>query len=360
MTNKKLFLAGLAVLAGGSLLGGVAIGPVYIPPELSLSLIWSWSWDRDWDWGAPQPDAGGGLDPELARLIVHEVRLPRVLLGFLVGGALALCGGVMQGLFRNPLASPYVLGIASGASAGAALVIALGWSGPAALPLGAFLGGALAVALVYRLSQRGGRTSPLSLILAGIALGAIFSALTSLLIFLSAGDRRLSEIVFWLMGSLGRASWPYLWVMAPVVLLGSAAIFASSRELNALALGEEGARHLGLEPERLKRLLLGLCTLLVGAAVAFAGTIGFIGLIIPHLVRLVLGPDHRALLPAAALAGGVLLVWADALARTALRPAELPVGIITALVGAPFFLYLLRARASTSTSMGTSTRGELG
>lgn len=354
--KSRSVLIGLALLAGASLLGGVTIGPVYIPPGVSLSLVWGW--------GAVQPQSGlepdidpnasahAGIDPELARLIVHGVRLPRVLLGFFVGAALALCGGVMQGLFRNPLASPYLLGVASGASVGAALVIALGWQGPVALPGGAFLGGALAVALVYRLSQRSGRTSPLSLILAGIALGAIFSAFTSLLIFLSAGDRRLSEIVFWLMGSLARARWPYLWVMAPLVALGSVAIFAFSRELNALALGEEGARHLGLEPEHLKRLLLGLCTLLVGAAVAFAGTIGFVGLIIPHLVRLLLGPDHRALLPAAALSGGVLLVWADALARVALRPTELPVGIITALMGAPFFLYLLRARASTPVNEG--------
>lgn len=326
MKHKLLFaaLSGLALL---SVFGGVAVGPVGIPLGESLTAIF-------------RPNAG------LHSLIVHQIRLPRVLLGFLVGLSLALAGGVMQGLFRNPLASPYVLGIAGGASTGAAAVIALGFRGPLALPLGAFLGGALAVSLVYRLAQtRTGRSSTLSLILAGVALGALFSALTSFLLFITAGDRRLSEILFWTMGSLGRASWPYLWAMPPVALFGSLLLQLTARELNALALGEEGARHLGIEPERFKRALLLVTTLLTSTAVAFAGTIGFVGLVTPHVIRLLLGPDHRFLLPASALAGGIFLIWADAVARTALSPAELPLGIITALIGGPFFLYLLRTRA---------------
>lgn len=330
--DRKFFFAILAGLVAVTLIGGVAIGPVKIPLGESLALLVHLKGDGS-----------------LYGLIIHRIRLPRVLLGFLVGLSLALSGGVMQGLFRNPLASPYVLGIASGASAGAAAVIALGFRSPLALPLGAFLGGSLAVVLVYRLAQtRAGRSSGYGLILAGVALGAAFSAITSLSIFLTAGDRRLSEILFWTMGGLGRANWRYLWAMLPVALLGTLFLQATARELNALALGEEGAQYLGIEPERLKKVLLAVTTLLTSTAVAFAGTIGFVGLITPHAMRLILGPDHRVLLPATALAGGVFLVWADAAARTVLSPAELPLGIITALVGAPFFLYLLRTRLGVS------------
>lgn len=327
--SQRLLLAILIGLALFSLVSGVTVGSVKISLGESLRLVFA-------------PNSGS----EVHGLIIHQLRLPRVLLGFLVGLSLALAGGVMQGLFRNPLASPYLLGIASGASTGAAAAIALGFRGPVALPLGAFLGGALAVSLVYRLAQtRTGRSSTLSLILAGIALGALFSAVTSFLLFITAGDRRLSEILFWTMGSLGRANWRYLWAMLPVAGLGALLLQISARELNALALGEEGARHLGIEPERFKRALLLVTTLLTSTAVAFAGTIGFVGLVTPHAMRLILGPDHRFLLPASALAGGIFLVWADAAARTALSPAELPLGIITALVGGPFFLYLLRTRA---------------
>jgi len=335
--KPKLILTALAILAVLSILAGVAIGPVYIAP----SQIWTLLWRGPRPGSTPQL----GLDDKLAALIIRQIRLPRVLLGFLVGLSLSLSGSVMQGLFRNPLASPYVLGVASGASAGAAAVIALGFSGPVALPLGAFLGGALAVAIVCRLARvEGGRSSDFGLILGGVALGAAFSAITSFLTFLTAGDRRLSEILFWTMGGLGRASWPYLWVMFPIAFFGALFLWAGARELNALALGEEGAFHLGIDPERLKKALLAVATLLTSTAVAFAGTIGFVGLITPHVMRLLLGPDHRTLLPATALAGGVFLVWADAAARTVMRPAELPLGIITALIGAPFFLYLLRTR----------------
>jgi iron complex transport system permease protein len=327
--NRRLIFAIFAGLTVFSLIAGVAIGSVNIPLGESLRLIFA-------------PNSG----PELHGLIIHQLRLPRVLLGFLVGLSLALAGGVMQGLFRNPLASPYVLGIASGASTGAAATIALGFRGPLALPLGAFLGGALAVSLVYRLARtRAGRSSTLGLILAGVALGALFSAITSFLLFTTAGDRRLSEILFWTMGGLGRVNWSYLWAMLPVAILGASFLQIAARELNALALGEEGARHLGIEPERFKKVLLLVTTLLTSTAVAFAGTIGFVGLVTPHVIRLILGPDHRALLPASALAGGIFLIWADAAARTVMRPAELPLGIITALIGAPFFLYLLRTRA---------------
>ncbi len=333
--GKGLTFAVLGSLALASLLGAVILGPVPIPLGESLALIF-------------RPDGS------LQSAIVREIRLPRALLGFAVGGALALAGAALQGLFRNPLADPYILGIAGGATTGAAIVIALGLgrrASPVALPLGAFLGGLLAASLVYQLAKTRAqpgrstpRTSPFSLILAGVALGAAFASVTSFIIFFTAGDRRLSEILFWGMGSLGRASWPYLWAMLPVAALGLLLLQVMARELNALALGEEGAQHLGLEPEHFKKALLGVTTLLTSTAVAFAGTIGFVGLITPHIIRLILGPDHRSLLPASALAGGIFLIWADAAARTVMRPAELPLGVITALIGAPFFLYLLRTR----------------
>jgi len=273
---------------------------------------------------------------------VWGIRLPRAALSFLVGAALSLSGAVMQGMFHNPLASPYVLGVAGGAAAGAAGVIAAGIRGVVPVPLGAFLGAAVAVAAVYRLG-RGGR-SGLGLVLAGVAVGSLLTAVTSFMLFLAAGDRRLAEIVFWTMGSFGRADWPRVGLLAPVVAAGFLALWVLGRRTNALALGDEGARYLGVDPVRLRRLLLFWATLLTAASVSAAGTVGFVGLVVPHLARLAVGPDHRALLPVAALGGGILLVWADALARVVLAPAELPVGIVTALIGGPFFLWLLRRR----------------
>lgn len=277
------------------------------------------------------------------RLILWEMRFPRAVLSFLVGAALALSGGVMQGVFHNPLASPYVLGLAGGAAAGAATVIVLGIQDRFPVALAAFLGAVAAVLVVYRLGRRG--EAGLSLVLAGVAVGSIFSALTSFLIFLAAGeDRRLAEIVFWTMGSFVRADWARTRLLAPTVAVGLVFLWILGRRINALALGDEGARYLGVNPVQLRRLLLFLTTFLTAAAVSVAGTVGFVGLVAPHLVRLALGPDHRVLLPVAALVGGLLLVWADALARTILSPVELPVGIVTAFLGGPFFLWLVWRR----------------
>ncbi|MCK4599987.1 iron chelate uptake ABC transporter family permease subunit, partial [Candidatus Bipolaricaulota bacterium] len=205
--------------------------------------------------------------------------------------------------------------------------------------------GSLAVGIVYQLAQeRDRKTSVYTLILAGVAVGALFSAVTSFIIFLSSGTERMTDVIFWIMGGLGRANWTYLYVLTPIVALGSVILIVFSRDLNALAMGEEGAFHLGVNPETSKRIMLGVATLLTSSAVAFAGTIGFVGLIIPHIMRLIIGPDHRFLLPATAIAGAVFLVWADMVARTVVQPAELPVGIITAFLGAPFFLYLLKTK----------------
>jgi len=313
----------------------VALGPVAIPPIEIARII---------------GQKLGLLSAEASRVhitIVGAIRLPRATAAALVGAALAVSGAVMQGLFRNPLASPYVLGLASGASAGAAFVIALGlqalW-GWIALPLGAFAGGALAVMLVYAIARSAKGPATLTLILAGVALGALFAAITSLIVALSPEPLKMREIVFWLMGSLARARWELLPGLALVVGLGVLGLGLFARDLNVLSLGEEGARHLGIRPESLEKLLLLLVTLLTGTAVALAGTIGFVGLITPHALRLLLGPDHRVLLPAAALGGALFLMAADTAARTILAPIELPVGILTALCGAPFFLYLLLTR----------------
>jgi iron complex transport system permease protein len=235
------------------------------------------------------------------------------------------------------------LGIAGGATTGAAIVFAIGWEHHVLLlPLGAFLGGMLAITLVYQIIQHSVRLiSNDSLILAGIAIGAIFSSITSFLMFFSSREQ-LQQVIFWMMGSLSGAQWSYLLPLALILLVGSAILFSLARELNAMALGDDMAQHLGIHPVWLKRILLLVTTMLTSAAVAFSGTIGFVGLLVPHATRLLIGPDHRWLLPLSGMAGAIFLVLCDWAARVVLRPAELPVGLISALLGAPFFLYLLR------------------
>ena len=326
----RWILLGLVLLTVLSLLAGIVIGAVTIPIRDALSSL-----------------LGSDTVSTVHRVIVRQIRLPRVLLGLLVGSSLAVSGVAMQGLFRNPLASPYVLGVASGASTGAALAILFASGSVLLLPLGAFVGAAAAVAVVYGLSRRRDRrTSIFTLILAGVAVGALFSAVTSFLIFLSSGGERLTDVLFWIMGGLGRAGWSSILVLAPIAAVGIGGVVVLARDLNALSLGEEGAFHVGVNPDTLCRWLLVLTTVLTAAAVAMAGTIGFVGLVIPHVMRLLVGPDHRQLVPVSALAGGCFLVWSDVAARTVLAPAELPVGVITAFLGAPFFLYLLKTRGA--------------
>ena len=261
---------------------------------------------------------------------------------------LALSGVAMQGLFRNPLADPGLVGVSSGAALGAAFAIVLGsaWGGlpeafgPYLLSLSAFTGGLLVTSMVYRLGRRDGQTSVASMLLAGIALTALAGALIGLLTYL-ADDATLRTLTFWNLGSLNGASYARLWPLLIVAAAVALWLPRRAKALNALLLGEPEARHLGFEVERLKRELIWCTALGVGAAVAAAGLIGFIGLVVPHLMRLLVGPDHRILLPASLLAGASLLLFADLLARLLLAPAELPIGIVTALIGAPFFLYLL-------------------
>lgn len=283
---------------------------------------------------------------DTTRDIVLNIRLPRVLLAALVGASLAVAGAAFQGIFRNPLADPYFIGVSSGASLGATIAITggvyLGFRGFGSVPLLAFAGGLAAIALVYRLSRQGDRVPVIMLLLAGIAANAFLSALVSLFIFF-AGEH-LRQVVYWLMGGFGGARWIYVKVMMPYFIAGFGCIYFFARELNAMLLGEETAHFLGIDTEKLKKIFLLASSLLVSAAVSVSGSIGFIGLVVPHMVRLLAGPDHFFLLPASAVSGAVLLIAADTLARTAIAPVELPVGIITALLGVPFFLYLLRKR----------------
>lgn len=311
----------------------LALGPVSLPLGDVLRALSGWA----------TPGETGQ-----AELIIGQIRLPRTLLGLAVGAVLALCGVAMQGLFRNPLADPGLIGVSSGAALGAALAIVGGslWGhvpaviAPYLLSICAVLGGLLVTAIVYRLGRRNGQTSVATMLLAGIALTALSASVIGLLTYL-ADDATLRTLTFWNLGSLNGASYARLWPLLPVC---AAIIFwlpRRARALNALLLGESEARHLGVDVQSLKRELMFCTALGVGAAVAAAGLIGFVGLIVPHLIRLLSGPDHRVLLPASALAGATLLLFADLFARMVLAPAELPIGIVTALLGGPFFLYLL-------------------
>ncbi|MFG0498956.1 FecCD family ABC transporter permease [Pseudomonas sp. YQ_13] len=283
-----------------------------------------------------------------AEMILGQIRLPRTLLGLAVGAVLALSGVAMQGLFRNPLADPGLVGVAAGAAVGAAVAIVGGaWFGgmpdafaPYLLSFCAFVGGLGVTALVYRLGRRDGQTNVATMLLAGVAMTALGGAAVGLFSYL-ADDATLRTLTFWNLGSLNGASYERLWPLLLVAVAVAVWLPRRAKALNALLLGESEARHLGVDVERLKRELVFCTALGVGAAVAAAGLIGFIGLVVPHLVRLLAGPDHRVVLPASLLAGGVLMLFADLAARPLLAPAELPIGIVTAFIGAPFFLFLL-------------------
>lgn len=282
-------------------------------------------------------------------IVVMDIRLPRVTLGALVGAALAVSGAVMQGLFRNPLADPGIVGVSAGAGLGAACFIVLGNTllapamallGIYAVPLAAFAGGLITTLLLYRIGTRGGITSVATLLLAGIALGALTGAMTGLLVYV-ADDQELRDLQFWGLGSLAGSNWEKVLSAAPIILLMLVCVPFLARGLNALTLGEAAASHIGIRVQRLKNLSIVLVAAATGASVAVSGGIGFVGIVVPHLLRLTIGPDHRYLLPASALFGACLLIAADTLARTIVAPAEMPIGIITAFAGAPFFLWIL-------------------
>jgi iron complex transport system permease protein len=276
--------------------------------------------------------------------VLEAIRAPRVLLCGLVGAALAVSGAALQGVFRNPLADPSVIGVSSGAAVGAVAAIVLGVSvgtfGAAAVPVAAFVGGLVAALAVYAMSRRDGRTEVVTMVLTGVAISAICGAVVGLLTFM-ADDAQLRTIVFWTLGSMGGATWAAVGATAPMLAACVLILPIFGRPLNALVLGEREARHVGVDTERVRLVVVLLAALGTGAAVSVAGIVGFVGLVTPHLLRLLAGPDHRLLLPASALGGAVLLLCADLAARTVVVPAELPLGVVTALAGGPFFLFLL-------------------
>ncbi|MEW6298705.1 MAG: iron chelate uptake ABC transporter family permease subunit [Thermodesulfobacteriota bacterium] len=275
--------------------------------------------------------------------IVYLIRFPRVLAAALVGASLALSGVVMQGLFRNPLADAGIIGVSSGGALGGVIVISTGMAATSfvALPCATFAGALCTAFAVYFFTTRKGRTPLTTLLLVGIAANSVLASLTSLILSLSSDYEISRQMLFWLMGGLDGRGWTHVQMAVPFVFCGFLPILFLSRDLNVLLLGEETAISLGLNVELMRRILLALSALMAGAAVAVSGTIGFVGLIIPHMMRLLVGPDHRSLLPTTALGGAIFVVWCDLLARTLVPAEELRLGIITAFVGGPFFLYLL-------------------
>lgn len=321
-------LVGLALVA---LMAACALGSARIPLDGVLSTAWAHL-------------TGQPAMEESWSVILMKVRLPRALLAYVVGAALSVSGACMQGLFKNPMADPHILGVSSGAALGAALAMVLKWQsgfmGLGAVSLCAFAGGALSVLVVLSLSRVRGRMSTISLLLSGVAVSAFLSALLSGLMMLNRD--KMEHIYLWTMGSFTAASWEKLAWAAPVTLVGALGLRLFARDLNALLMGEDEARTLGISVARVRLIVLGLCTLVTATAVSVSGVIGFVGLMVPHAVRMVVGPDHRAVIPVSLLAGGAYLLVMDTLARTIAMPTEIAVGVLTAAVGGPFFLYLLR------------------
>lgn len=333
LTILSLIFLSLALLCVASVTGAAPIAPARVL-EILLS-------------GRPSDEMAS---PAYDANLILNIRVPRIVLGYEVGLALAVSGALMQGLFRNPLADPALIGVSSGAGLAAAATIVFGgkWltilvGSPVALPAGAFLGGLASTLVIYVISTRGGRTSVATMLLAGVGFGAFCGSLTGLLAYWS-NDQQLRDLTFWSLGSLNGANWLKATTMAPGILLLAVSTPLLGKSLNALALGEAEAFHLGVRVQLVKTLVIALVALAVGLSVANAGVIGFVGIVAPHTIRLLVGPDNRLLLPAAALLGGVLLVGADSLARILVAPAELPIGVITSAIGAPFFLWLLLTR----------------
>nr|WP_051741756.1 iron ABC transporter permease [Kitasatospora sp. MBT66] len=286
---------------------------------------------------------GGHELDRVPESVLWNVRLPRVVLALLVGGSLGCAGALMQGVFGNPLAEPAVIGVSSGGAVGAVGCIVLGLDalGTWTVTASAFVTGLLTVFAVYAMSRSGGRSEVVTLILTGVAVNAFCGALIGLFLF-TADTAAISQVTFWQLGSLSQATWGKVLGVLPFALVGLAVAPRYARSLDLLALGERPARHLGVDVERMRLVLITVVALLTAAAVAVSGIIGFVGLVVPHLLRMLAGPGHRFLLPASALAGALVLVAADLAARTLAEPAELPLGVLTALIGSPFFFWLLR------------------
>jgi iron complex transport system permease protein len=322
----------LIVLVVSSCVLGIGRGALSISPSEILSIL-----ARRLGFAiGPQPD-------EQKEAVLWSIRLPRVTLSLLVGAALGISGAALQGVFRNPLADPGLIGVSSGAALGAVAAIVSGLSvfGLWTLPIAAFSGALLVSLLVFKFAHRNGRVEVVTLVLCGVAVNALAGAGIGLLTSI-ANDAELRDISFWQLGSVGGASWPFVAACAPFVLLAVVFLPVKARQLDLLVLGEREAKHLGVNIDRVRLVVIGLAALATGASVAVAGILGFVGLVVPHLIRLIAGPSHRTLLPASALGGAGVLTFADLFARTAAAPRELPLGVMTALIGAPMFLWLIR------------------
>jgi len=317
-------LAGLLLLLMAALLLGLSVGSVEVPfADVVATFV--------------HPSSVDGA----TRTIILDIRLPRVLLAVIVGAGLSIAGSVFQALLRNPLAEPYILGISSGGTVGAILAIGLGLGfSTVTTPLASFLGSLLVTLLVYALAQRRGQLDTNTLLLSGVMVGAFFNA--AVLLMVAVFNQELHKAFLWLMGNFGSATIGSISVIAPFVLLASALLILQAKSYNLIATGDETALQLGVEVRRLKRLSYLLASLITGLVVSVSGVIGFVGLIIPHICRMLFGPDHRVLLPASMLTGASFMIAADVLARTLLAPTEIPVGAVTAAIGAPLFVYLLK------------------
>ena len=331
--SAVLSLCGAGVVLAMIAVFSLAVGSTAIPLQDTLRTITGAITNRS---------SAGSYDASLTT-ILFTIRLPRIFMAGLVGCALAVAGAAYQGMFRNPLADPYLTGISQGAALGAVAGFLLPAALPVALiPVLAFLGAVISVIVVFFIARTGKTVPVTTLILGGVAVGAFLASFTSYLLIVS-GDK-LHGIIFWLLGTFSLADWSRVAIIAPYIIAGITVLMLMARPLNVMQLDEEQASQLGINVERTKLLILAAATLATAAAVCFCGAIGFVGIIIPHAVRLILGPDYRLLLPFSALAGAGFLILADTAARTLLAPTEIPVGVITALIGAPFFLYLLQQK----------------
>ncbi|GAA1533562.1 iron ABC transporter permease [Actinomadura kijaniata] len=327
----------LAAVLAVSVVVAIGLGATVVPPEETARYLWA-------------ALSGGriGADEASTYQIIWQIRTPRVLLAALVGAGLSAIGVAIQALVRNPLADPFVLGVSSGASVGAVVVTVTGGLaalGVYAVSTGAFAGALAASLLVYAASSSRGALSPLRLVLTGVALALGFQALMSVIIYFAPDGEATSTVLYWTMGGFGAANWGALPLVGSVVVLGTAVLYRHARALDVLALGDETAASLGIDPDRHRRSLLVLVSLVTGVMVAVSGAIGFVGLVMPHLVRMVVGAVHARVLAVAPLAGAVFMVWADLVSRTLVAPREMPLGAITALVGVPVFIVLMRRRA---------------
>ncbi|MFE1577055.1 FecCD family ABC transporter permease [Streptomyces fradiae] len=334
----------LAALLLVSVTAGLAIGSVSVPPGQVWGIV-THALGADW----VRPDWSGARET-----IVLDVRAPRVLLGAVAGAGLAVVGTALQALIRNPLAEPYLLGVSSGASLGAVVVIVFGVTlfGALSLSLAAFAGALGALLLVYATARTGGRITSSRLVLSGVAIAAVLTAVLDVVLLTTDRGNEARTVLAWTLGGLGGVNWATLWLPSTALLLGTGTLMVQARNLNLLLAGEEAATTMGLDVARFRARMFVLLSLVTGVLVAAAGPIGFVGLMLPHTVRLLVGGDHRRVLPTAALGGAVFLVWADIAARVVAAPMEIPVGVLTALCGGPFFLWLMRRDARRSAEGG--------